>query len=113
MSISQKTKLSMIPTGNTPVIHVNQGDIGDDRLIFDIGYSSSGSAVVQGTTPSGVFSHSATIDGQTVVCDLYEDMTLHEGDVVAQIVLTEGADRIGSQDFILRVQEKTYDSTAI
>lgn len=116
--ITQKTKLSIIPGTEIPVIHIDQGDTGSGRLKFEItkdGSAYSGGApVIQGTKPNGEgFSHSCARSGNIVTADLYTDMTDVHGDVSAQIVLTEGANRTGSQKFILRVQRTAYDNTNI
>lgn len=103
--ITQSTTVNLIPGHDTPVIHVNQRDHGTARLQFHLIGEASGTAVIQGIRPDGgSFRDSATLDGQTVTADLTEEMTAIDGDVFAQIVLTDEDNRTGSQVFILRVQ---------
>lgn len=96
-----------------PIIHVNQNDHGEDRLQFDLIESASGTAIIQGTRPDGgTFQDDATRSGQIVTADLTEEMTAVCGDVVAQIVLTDGDNRTGSQDFVLRVQRSANNDNS-
>lgn len=116
--ITQTIKLDMIPGKEIPVIHIDQGDTGSGRLKFEItkdgAVYSGGTPAIQGTKTGGAgFTHNCTRSGNIVTSDLYEDMSDECGDVMAQIVLTEGADRTGSQKFILRVQRTAYDNTNI
>lgn len=93
------------------VIPVSHNDTGEGRLVFDIyaggiAYSPSGSGMIQGTKPNGkTFSHAVTINGSQVTADLSSDMSDVPGQVKAQIVITEGDNRTGSQVFFLSVQE--------
>lgn len=109
--ITQKRKINLIPANEIVVIPVSQFDTGEDRLVFDLykdneTYTPSGTAVIQGTCPDGsTFTHSVTLSGYTVTSDLYADMTAVAGQVRAQIVVTEGDDRTGSQVFFLSVQQ--------
>lgn len=109
--IVQKRKISLIPDDNIVVVPVSQFDTGEDRLVFELykdgsTYTPSGTAVIQGTCPdNSTFTHSVNVSGYTVTSDLYADMTSASGQVKAQIVLTEGDDRTGSQVFFLSVQE--------
>ena len=52
-----------------------------------------------------------TINGNEVTCDLYADMTKDAGQVRANIVLTEGDDRTGSQVFFFSVQKDAKGTT--
>lgn len=110
MAIQQIHKLNLIPDEQILVIPVSQYDTGDSRLIFDLyaneqAYTPSGTAKIQGTTKNGTFEHSVTLNGNRVTSDLYADMTADAGQVKAQIILTEGDDRTGSQVFFLSVQK--------
>lgn len=109
--IVQKRNLNLIPDEDITVIPVSQYDTGEDRLVFDLylngsTYTPSGTAVIQGTCPdNSTFTHSVTLSDYTATSDLYADMTSVSGNVRAQIVLTEGDDRTGSQVFIISVQK--------
>lgn len=109
MAILQKYKLNLIPSEQILVIPVSQYDTGEDRLVFDLyagseAYTPSGTAKIQGTTKNGTFEHSVTLSGSEITADLFSDMTQDEGQVRAQIVITEGDNRTGSQLFFLSVQ---------
>ena len=92
-------------------IPISHNDTGEGRLVFDLyaggdAYSPSGTAIIQGTKANGeTFSHSVTINGAEVTADLVSDMSDISGQVKAQIVITEGDNRTGSQIFFLSVQE--------
>ena len=110
MAIQQIRKINLIPNDDIIVIPVSQYDTGEDRLVFllfngDTPYSPTGTAKIQGTRKYGTFEHDMTISGNEVTCDLYADMTEDAGQVRAQVVLTEGDDRTGSQIFFLSVQK--------
>lgn len=108
--IQQRRRINLIPTQDIIVIPVSQYDTGEDRLVFelykdDTPYTPSGTAKIQGTRKNGTFEHDMTISGNEVTCDLYSDMTEDAGQVRAQVVLTEGDDRTGSQVFFFSVQK--------
>lgn len=109
--VQQTRKLNLIPTEDIMVISVSHNDTGEGRFIFDLyagddAYSPSGSAVIQGTKANGkTFTHAVTINGSRVTADLLSDMSDVPGQVKAQIVITEGDNRTGSQIFFLSVQE--------
>ena len=110
MAITQTRRINLIPNDDIIVIPVSQYDEGEDRLVFELfkdgnPYSPSGTAVIQGTTPKGTFTHSMTISGNVLTCDLFDDMTKYAGQVKANIVMTEGDDRTGSQLFFFSVQK--------
>ena len=108
--ITQNVDLEVIPGKMIPVIKVNQGDTGTGRFMFNLKKNGqplrySGTAIIQGTKKTGNFHHSASILGDRVLVTLTEDMTDVAGDVFAQLVLTDGNERVGTQIFILRAQE--------
>lgn len=114
--ILQTIDIDMIPGKDTPVVYVNQGDWSRGiRLLLNLKvdgktYTTDGSGIarLQGTKPSGAkFSHVGYyIPGYTWMSHLLEaDMTDEAGDVVAHLVIEDGEDRTGSQNFIIRVQK--------
>lgn len=108
--LKQTRKINLIPNDDIIVIPVSQYDTGEDRLVFELfkdgtPYSPSGTAKIQGTRPNGTFEHDMSIVGNILTCDLYADMTEDAGQVKANIVLTEGDDRTGSQLFFFSVQK--------
>lgn len=105
--IQQKINLEVIPGKTIPVIHVSQQDVGNNRLQFELvrdgqPYTPSGSVKIQGKT----FEHTCTRAGSLVTVNLYADMTTRAGDTICNLVITEGGDRHGTQNFILRVQKE-------
>lgn len=109
--VIQKRKVSLIPNDDIIVIPVSQYDEGEDRLVFELfvhgePYEPTGTATIQGTKPSqATFEHNVTLSGSEVTSDLFSDMTDENGQVKAQIVVTEGDNRTGSQVFFLSVQK--------
>ena len=109
--IIQTYKLNLIPNEQILAIPVSQYDTGDGRLQFNLYadgelYSPSGAVTIQGTKPSGAqFVHIASVSGSHITSDLFPDMTNEAGQVRAQIVVTEGDNRTGSQVFFLSVQK--------
>lgn len=110
-TINQTNKLNLISDEQILSIPVSQYDTGDGRLQFDLYaggelYSPSGIVTIQGTKPSGAtFEHTISASGSHITSDLYSDMTNEAGQVRAQIVVTEGDNRTGSQVFFLSVQK--------
>ena len=110
--ITQTFDLNLIPNSAPVVIHVDQYDHGDGRLIAklyngSIAYTpaAGATAMVQGTKPDKHgFDYSATISGNTVTMDLTEQMSIVAGRVCVQVVITEGSTRTGSFVFFLDVQ---------
>ena len=108
--ITQAFDLNMIPNSAPVVVHVDQYDHGDGRLIISlykdtVAYTPSGTAKIQGRKPDGHgFEYACTISGNVVTADLTEQMTAVSGQVRCQIVVTESGDRTGTFAFILEVQ---------
>lgn len=111
--IQQLNILEVIPGHSTPVIHVNQNDNGDDRLVFALRLNGEpleypGSCKIEGTKPSGAtFSVNGVCVDQYAGGDLTNEMTDEAGDVICHLVLEDTNERIGTQNFILRVQRET------
>ena len=108
--ITQAFDLNMIPNSAPVVVHVDQYDHGDGRLIISlykdtVAYTPNGTAKIQGRKPDGHgFEYACTISGNVVTADLTEQMTAVSGQVRCQIVVTESGDRTGTFAFILEVQ---------
>lgn len=109
--VIQTYKLNLIPNEQILAIPVSQYDTGDGRLQFNLYvdgelYSPLGAVTIQGTKPSGAqFEHITSVSGSHITSDLFPDMTNEAGQVRAQIVVTEGDNRTGSQVFFLSVQK--------
>lgn len=116
MAIVQQFDLDVIPQTKKKIINVNQYDTGTGRIVIKLknglnDYSPSNATVkIQGTKPDkSTFEVNASISGNTVTSNLTSDMTSVFGDVVAQVVITEGNNKTGTSIFILRVQKASYD----
>ena len=112
MAITQNFDLNMIPDSAPVVVHVDQYDEGEGRLVVnlydgDVAYTPASGATVtiQGTKPDNKgFSYDATISGSTVTADLTQQMTAVAGRTRVQIVVRESDDRTGTFVFWLEVQ---------
>lgn len=119
--ITQEFDLNMIPDSEPVVVHVNQYDTGQGRLIAhlydkDQPYSPTGATVViQGTKPDRHgFAYNATISGNTVTATLTEQMTAVKGITRTQILVNDTYGRTGTFVFALCVQESALqDDTDI
>ena len=109
--IIQNFDLNMIPDSEPVIVHVDQYDEGTGKLVAtlyngDSVYSTSGTAVIQGTKPDGHgFQYSATLSGSTVTANLTKQMTAAAGNVRTQFVITETNGRTGTFCFTLAVQK--------
>ena len=109
--ITQTFDLNMIPDSEPVIVHVDQYDEGTGKLVAtlyngDVVYSTSGTAVIQGTKPDGHgFQYEATLSGSTVTANLTKQMTAAAGNVRTQFVITETGGRTGTFCFILAVQK--------
>lgn len=111
--VVQEFDLNLIPSSAPVIIHVDQYDKGDNRLLIhlydgDTPYVPETAATVeiQGVKPDTKgFQYYADIDGSTVTADVVMQMTACAGRVKTQIVVTETTGRTGTFDFILDVQE--------
>lgn len=109
--ITQEFDLNLIPNQAPVVVHVDQYDHGEGRLVAnlyngDTAYAPDGTVVIQGTKPDGHgFAYSATLEGNVVTADLTEQMAAVAGDVRTQIVVTESTGRTGTFAFTLKVQK--------
>ena len=110
--ITQTIDLNMIPESAPVIVHVNQYDTGEGRLIVNLydgeqSYTpASGATVkVQGTKPDKKgFSYDATISGSTVTVDIEEQMTCVAGRTRTNLIITEGERKTGTFVFWLEVQ---------
>lgn len=110
--ITQSFNLNVIPESSPVIVHCDQYDTGEGRLVislFDdsVAYTPEvgATAVIQGTKPDGHgFMYSATISGNVVTADLTQQMSACAGHVRCQVVITETDGRTGTFVFILAVQ---------
>lgn len=120
--LTQEFDLNMIPDSAPVVVHVNQYDIGEGRLIISLYKDSSpynpaagATVVIQGTKPDKHgFAYTATISGSTVTADVTEQMTAVEGIVRTQIIVTDAQGVTGTFVFHMDVQRSALqDDTDI
>lgn len=111
--ITQSFNLNVIPESSPVVVHCDQYDTGEGRLVislFDdsVAYTpeAGATAILQGTKPDGhSFIYSASISGNVVTADLTQQMSACAGHVRCQVVITETDGRTGTFIFILAVQK--------
>lgn len=102
--------INMTPGGYTPVIHVSQGD--DSRLVtLRLVDAPDGNAnySIKGRRPDGsAVSDTVSLDS-TGLINWYIDSQFAEieGDCICEVSAVSGSSRIGSQNFILRVEKAT------
>lgn len=112
--ITQQVKLNLIPGQVFPRVNASQYDNGTRTLqmilyngdqVFNI--ASGMTAVVQGTKPDKTgFQYAATItEGSNIATlDITQQMTAVSGEVVCELVISSGDDRIATVNFILFVE---------
>ena len=108
---SQTINLDLVPKGVPPIIHASQYDKGQTWLInvfvngepFTIPADSS--VTIQGTKKDNTgFQYACTYSGNVVTATETQQMTIFEGDVLTEIVITKGDDLIGTLNFIIKVE---------
>ena len=118
--ITQSFNLNVIPESSPVVVHCDQYDTGEGRLVislFDdsVAYTpeAGATAILQGTKPDGhSFIYSASISGNVVTADLTQQMSACAGHVRCQVVITETDGRTGTFIFILDVQRSALPDEA-
>lgn len=107
--------INMTPGGYTPVIHVSQGDEGRQVTLRLVDAPSSGmSYSIKGMRPDGSAVSDTVSLGSTGLINWYIDSQFAEieGDCICEVSAVSGSSRIGSQNFILRVEKATQDVDA-
>lgn len=109
--IKQTLDLNLIPGRVLPRVNVSQYDKGTRTLEFtiyngEILFDPTGyTAYIQGQKPDGHgFNYAADIADQKISVDVVEQMTVVSGSVACEIVIQDGADQIGTGNFILKVE---------
>lgn len=116
--ITQTLNLDMIPGAVKPVVHVSQYDEGLRTLQFYLFNNGAAANVptdsvvtIEGLKPDGnVFCYECEYVGNLITADLTEQMSIVKGDVLTEIKITNGTDKIGSANFIIRVEISPYDA---
>ena len=108
----QTIKISLAPGGIVPVVHVSQYDTGR-QVELHIDDTADGTCTIQGTRLDGAaVEQSASLDGQTITWTPKAEFTDKRGDVMCEAVFVSGNNRIGSGNFILRVEPAGADDDA-
>lgn len=119
--IEQIYRIDMIPNGAPVVVHVSQYDTAARRLSFElynggVAYELPAGAVasIAGTKPDNTsFLYAMTVSGNLVSIDLQQQMALVAGDVPAEIQITGAEGKIGSANFIIRVERGPIDENSV
>lgn len=119
--IEQTYRIDMIPDGAPVVVHVSQYDTAARRLSFElynggVAYELPAGAVasIAGTKPDNTsFLYAMTVSGNLVSIDLLQQMALVAGDVPAEIQITGAEGKIGSANFIIRVERGPIDENSV
>lgn len=119
--IEQTYRIDMIPNGVPLVVHVSQYDTEARTLIFelykgDVAYEVPAGAVasIAGTKPDKTaFIYPMTIDGNVVSIDLKQQMAIVAGDVLTEIQITDSTGKIGSANFVIRVERGPIDEDSV
>ena len=119
--IEQTYRIDMIPDGAPVVVHVSQYDTAARRLSFElynggVAYELPAGAVasIAGTKPDNTsFLYAMTVSGNIVSIDLKQQMALVAGDVPAEIQITGAEGKIGSANFIIRVERGPIDENSV
>lgn len=122
--ITQAINLNLIPGQVLPRVNVSQYDSGTRTLrmtlfngeqIFNVPSGANG--YIQGTKPDRTgFQYAATVTAGSniVTIDITQQMTAVKGEVVCELVLANGDDRIATVNFIIYVEPAALaDDTVI
>lgn len=119
---TQTLNLNMIPGGVLPVVHASQYDEQTNAIIFKLyngatAFSVPGGASVlcQGTKPdvTGFSYVASSFTGNTVILNVYKQMTAVAGDVMCELRIATSSQDVGSCNFILRVEPSTLEDDVI
>lgn len=118
----QNLNLDIIPEGVRPVIHVSQYDNQTNALRFSLFVNNqsftipSGAGVlINGHKPDNTaFSYqAASISGNTVVCNVTQQMTAVPGDVDCELRIRTSTQVIGTLNFVLRVEPAPLNDDSV
>ena len=120
--ITQNYKIDLIPSGDPLIVHVSQYDTTARTLSFDL-YNggvaftmpAGATATINGTKPDGnAFMYEMTTSGNAATIQLQQQMALVAGDTVCEIQITgSGGGKLGTANFILRVERAAIDEDAV
>ncbi len=108
-------EIPMIPGHVPPVIHVSQGDINREVILQIIGDTrpTAAQAQIKGIRPDGAavtqtVQYGTGVSVGRIVWQVDRLFTEIDGDVVCEVYLDYSGEYIGTQNFILRVEEAAY-----
>lgn len=119
--ITQHYRLDLIPSGDPLIVHASQYDTSARTLNFEL-YNggvafelpAGAEASINGTKPDGTaFMYEMTSDGNEVSIDMQQQMALVAGDTICEIQITSGGGKLGSANFILRIERAAIDEDTV
>ena len=102
----QTKDISLTPGGVRPIVRVSQYDT-DRTISLHLDDTAYGTCEIHGTRPDGAkVTQAVTVSSvtRTISWTPSGDFTEVDGDVLAEAVFTSGSDRVGTANFILRVE---------
>jgi len=102
----QTKDISLTPGGVRPIVRVSQYDT-DRTISLHLDDTAYGTCEIHGTRPDGAkVTQAVTVSSvtRTISWTPSADFTEVDGDVLAEAVFTSGSDRVGTANFILRVE---------
>lgn len=118
----QNLNLDIIPEGVRPVVYVSQYDNQPNALRFSLFVNNqsftipNGAGVlINGHKPDNTaFSYqAASISGNTVTCNVTQQMTAVPGDVLCELRIRTNSQVIGTLNFILRVEPAPLNDDSV
>lgn len=111
--ITQSINLNLVPGGVRPIINVSQYDKGSRTLqivlfngVTAYQIPDGASVTIQGTKAdkTGFQYEVDSYSGNVVTTDIEQQMTVFPGDVAIELSISKNGDRLGTANFILRVE---------
>lgn len=119
---TQDITLGIVPVGVRPVVHVSQYDNHTNALRFtlykdNVAFTipSGAGVVINGHKPDNTaFSYqAASISGNTVICNVTQQMTAVPGDVDCELRVRTSTQIIGTLNFIMRVEAAPLNDDSV
>ena len=118
--LTQEFDLKIIPDSGPVVVHVNQYDIGEGRLIISLykdetpyNPSTGATVAIQGMkADTHGFDYAASLSGNVVTANVTKQMTAAAGITRCQVVVSEGDNVTGTFVFFLDVQKSALPADA-
>ena len=110
----QTKDISLTPGGVRPIVRVSQYDT-DRTISLHLDDTAYGTCEIHGTRPDGAkVTQAVTVSSvtRTISWTPSADFTEVDGDVLAEAVFTSGSDRVGTANFILRVEPAGAEADA-